>query len=463
MSEQPTRAPRGRWRQRVVVVGGGFGGLAATRGLRRENVDVLLIDRTNHHLFQPLLYQVAMAALSPAEIALPLRSLLSRQKNAEVMLGEVTSINLRARRLETTSGPVDYHFLVLAAGSLTNFFGREDWAESATGLKSLDDAVEMRRRVLLALEHAEQEGDPERRRSLLTFAVIGGGPTGVELAGALSELSRTTVRRDFKHVRPEEISVVLVEGSGSVLRAFQDRSRERAVRQLVALGVDVRCDARVTNIDEQGLTIEAAGVTRRIPAATILWGAGVRGTELARSLEATVKLDPGGRVIVDASLQLPGYDDVYCVGDMAACTDSRGVKVPGVAPAAGQQGRFVARQIARRLQGSSTTGLFQYVDKGNLATIGRQAAVAEFGRLQLSGFVAWLLWLVVHICFLVGFRNRYVVLVQWFWHYFTYRGGAQLITGSTTAKDELVKPRPRAKPMAVSTGPVSTTPTAATR
>ena len=379
MAEQATRAPRGRWRQRVVVVGGGFGGLAATRGLKRENVDVLLIDRTNHHLFQPLLYQVAMAALSPAEIALPIRSLLSGQKNAEVMLGEVTSVNLRARRLETTSGPVDYHHLVLAAGSLTNFFGRDDWAASATGLKSLDDAVEMRRRVLLALEHAEQEGDPERRRSLLTFAVIGGGPTGVELAGALSELSRTTVRRDFKHVRPDEISVVLVEGSGSVLRSFQDRCRERAVRQLVALGVDVRCDARVTNIDEGGLTIEADGASKRIPAATILWGAGVRGTELARSLEGTVKLDPGGRVIVDASLNLPGYDDVFCIGDMAACTDANGVKVPGVAPAAAQQGTFVARQIARRLQGSATLGVFHYRDKGNLATIGRKAAVAEFG------------------------------------------------------------------------------------
>jgi NADH:ubiquinone reductase (H+-translocating) len=463
MAEQPARAPRGRWRQRVVVVGGGFGGLATTRGLKRENVDVLLIDRTNHHLFQPLLYQVAMAALSPAEIALPIRSLLSGQKNAEVMLGEVTSVNLRARRLETTSGPVDYHHLVLAAGSLTNFFGRDDWAASATGLKSLDDAVEMRRRVLLALEHAEQEGDPERRRSLLTFAVIGGGPTGVELAGALSELSRTTVKRDFKHVRPDEISVVLVEGSGSVLRSFQDRCRERAVRQLIALGVDVRCDARVTNIDESGLTIEAGGTSKRIPAATILWGAGVRGTELARSLEGTVKLDPSGRVLVDASLNLPGYDDVFCIGDMAACTDANGVKVPGVAPAAAQQGRFVARQIARRLQGSATLGVFRYRDKGNLATIGRKAAVAEFGRLQLSGFVAWLLWLCVHICFLVGFRNRYVVLVQWFWHYFTYRGGAQLITGSTNPKDELIRPRPRAKPVNLPVAQVTVAPSAASR
>ena len=456
MSEQLARAPRGRWRQRVVVVGGGFAGLAATRGLKRENVDVLLIDRNNHHLFQPLLYQVAMAALSPAEIALPIRSLLSRQKNAEVMLGEVTSINLRARRLETTSGPVDYHFLVLAAGSLTNFFGREDWAANATGLKSLDDALEMRRRVLLALEHAEQEGDAERRRSLLTFAVIGGGPTGVELAGALSELSRTTVRRDFKHVRPEEISVVLVEGSGSVLRSFTGRSRARAVRQLSALGVDVRCNARVTHVDEQGLTIDADGVVRRIPASTILWGAGVRGTELARSLEASVTLDPGGRVIVDSSLNLPGYDDVFCIGDMAACTDGVGVKVPGVAPAAAQAGRFVARQIAQRLQGSATTGVFRYVDKGNLATIGRRAAVAEFGRLRLSGLLAWLLWLGVHICFLVGFRNRYVVLVQWFWHYVTYRGGAQLITGSTQVKDELVQPRPRAKPLATATATAAT-------
>jgi len=431
------------WRQRVVIVGGGFAGLAAARGLRRENVDVLLIDRTNHHLFQPLLYQVAMAALSPSEIALPIRSIFSGQKNVEVMLAEVQSLNLRARRLETSSGPVDYHFLVLAMGACNNYFGHEEWARLATGLKSLDDALEIRRRVLLALEVAEQETDSERRRQLLTFCVIGGGPTGVELAGALSELSRTTVRRDFKHIREDEITVILVEGSPSVLRGFGERSRKRAIQQLHRLKVEVRCNARVMELDELGVTILSDGDSIRVPAATVLWGAGVRGTEFAKRLDCA--LDGAGRVPVDASLNLPGYDDVFCIGDMAACTDANGVRVPGVAPAAAQQGKFVARQITKRLQGYATSVPFVYKDKGSLATIGRAAAVAQFGRIQLSGFVAWMLWLVVHICFLVGFRNRYVVLVQWVWHYFTFRGGAQLITGSTGRAAELVRPRPRAK------------------
>jgi NADH dehydrogenase len=433
-----------RWRQRVVIVGGGFGGIAAARGLAREHLDVLLIDRTNHHLFQPLLYQVAMAALSPSEIALPIRSIFSRHKNVEVMLAEVTGINLHARRVETTTGPVEYHFLVLATGAKSNYFGHDEWSRGATGLKCLEDAIEIRRRVLLALEVAEQEMDSDRRRALLTFCVIGGGPTGVELAGALSELSRTTVKRDFKHIRPEEISVVLVEGSNAILRTFDDKLQRWAVSRLGRLGVDVRCGARVLEVDDTGVTIETDGVPSHVPAATVLWGAGVCATELTRALGT--ELDPGGRVIVDGSLSLPGYDDVFCIGDMAACTDVRGTKVPGIAPAAMQQGRFVARQIMRRLQGYTTRESFRYIDKGNLATIGRKVAIAQFGRVTLSGLFAWFLWLFVHICFLVGFRNRYAVLVQWIWHYFTFRGGAQLITGSTTRMIELVKPRPRAKP-----------------
>jgi NADH dehydrogenase len=385
-----------------------------------------------------------MAALSPADIAMPIRTIFSRQKNVEVMLADVTGVNLAARRVETSHGPVEYHFLVLAAGAKNNYFGHDEWGRGATGLKGLDDAIEMRRRVLLALEVAEQETDSARRRSLLTFCIIGGGPTGVELAGALSELSRTTVRRDFKHIRPEEITVILVEGSNALLRAFDPKLQRWAAARLSRLGVDVRCGARVLGIDESGITIQEGDVQSHVPAATVLWSAGVCGTELARSLGCP--LDVAGRVVVDGTLNLPGYDDVFAIGDMAACTDGRGTKVPGIAPAAMQQGRYVARQITRRLQGYTTTEHFRYFDKGNLATIGRNIAVAQFGRVTLSGFFAWVLWLFVHICFLVGYRNRYAVLLQWVWNYFTFRGGAQLITGSTNRAVELVKPRARAKP-----------------
>lgn len=415
------------WRRRVVVVGGGFGGLAAARALGAE-FDVLLLDRTNHHLFQPLLYQVATCALSPAEIAIPIRQVVSGQRNIEVLFTDVTAVNLSARQLETTSGPVDYHFLVLAAGAKSNYFGNDHWEASAFGLKSLDDALEIRRRVLLSLEVAEQETDPRRRRELLTFVVIGGGPTGVELAGALSELSRTTVRRDFRHIKPEEISVVLVEGSPSVLAAFSESSRRAAHAQLVKLGVEVRTQSRVIDITESGLRVrDHEGSEREIPAATVLWGAGVKASSLGQTLG--VPLDRAGRVIVDKGLNVPGYDEVFCIGDMAACVDAAGVAVPGVAPAAAQMGRFVARQIDRRAQGFEIEE-FRYVNKGNLATIGRKAAVAEFARLKLTGMMAWLLWLVVHISFLVGFRNRYVVLVQWVWHYITFQGGARIINGT---------------------------------
>jgi NADH:ubiquinone reductase (H+-translocating) len=414
------------WRQRVVVVGAGFGGLAVARALREENLDVLVLDRTNHHVFQPLLYQVATCALSPAEIATPIRSILRGQKNAEVVFTEVSSVNLAARRLETSTGPIDYHFLVLAAGALPNYFGHDDWAKTARGLKTIDDAVELRRRVLIALEVAEQETLAQRRRELLTFCVIGGGPTGVELAGALSELSRRMVRRDFRHIRPGDISIVLVEGSHAVLSSFSERSQRRALRQLERLGVEIRHRSRVIGVEENALLVSTEhGAAERIPASTVLWAAGVRGSELSTTLG--VPLDRSGRVIVDSSLTLPGYDEVFCIGDMAACTDASGKPVPGIAPAAMQQGRYVARRITARSQ-HGTPG-FRYRNKGQLATIGRSAAVAEFGWLALSGFVAWVLWLVVHVCFLVGFRNRYLVLSQWVWHYFTYQGGARLITG----------------------------------
>ncbi len=411
----------------MVIVGSGFAGIAAARALRKEPVDILLVDRTNHHLFQPLLYQVAACALSPGEIAVPIRHIFAKQKNVEVLFTEVTGVNLRARSLQTKSGPIDYHFLILAAGAKNHYFGQPHFEQHATGLKTLDEALLMRRRFLLSLEMAEQETSAERRRQLLTFCVIGGGPTGVELAGAFSELSRQLVRRDFTHIRPEEISVELVEGGAGVLRSFLPSLQAKAKKQLEELGVTVTTGARVVDMDDSELTLQdQKGNTRRIPVATVLWAAGVRASELGETMD--VPLDPGGRVIVDPSLNIPGYEEVFCVGDMAACTDKNGKKVPGVAPAAMQQGRFAAAQIERRLRGKASES-FAYVDKGSLATIGRRRAVAEFSRAKFSGFVAWILWLAVHLCFLVGFRNRYIVLVQWMWHYFTSRGGAHLITG----------------------------------
>ena len=416
------------WRQRIVIVGSGFAGIAAARALRSERVEVLLVDKTNHHLFQPLLYQVAACALSPSEIAIPIRHIFARQKNVEVLFSEVTGVNLSARILETRSGPIDYHFLVLAAGARNFYFGNDHWAEHATGLKTLDEALFIRRKVLLALEMAEQETSEVRRRELLTFCVIGGGPTGVELAGALSELSRQLVNKDFRHIRPHEISVQLVEGGDSVLKTFSTSMRASARKQLEALGVTVLTSARVVDMNKNLLTVmDEHGETKRIPAATVLWAAGVQASGLGATLG--VPLDRGGRVLVSPSLNVPGYDEVFCVGDMASCTDQLGRNVPGVAPAAMQQGKFVAEQIQRRLSGREVQA-FRYVDKGSLATIGRSSAVAEFGRAKLQGMIAWLLWLGVHICFLVGFRNRYIVLVQWMWHYFTNRGGAHLITGT---------------------------------
>ncbi len=416
------------WRQRVVVVGAGFGGIAVARALRKERFDVLLIDRNNHHVFQPLLYQVATCALSPSEIAFPVRSIFASQKNVEVLFSDVQSVNLKARRIETSTGPIDYHFLVLAAGARNNHFGHDEWADIAVGLKSLDDALEIRRRVLVALEVAEQETAELRRRELLTFCVIGGGPTGVEMAGALSELSRTLVGRDFRHIRPDEISVILLEGGPSILVSFSEPSRARAVRQLEELGVEVQTNAKVTSIEPSAVTVvRGEGAPQVIPAANVIWAAGVKASALTATLG--VPLDRGGRVIVDRSLNVGGYDEVFAIGDLAACQNPDGSPVPGVAPAAAQAGRFVARQIVLRVRGLDTEE-FQYVNKGNLATIGRKAAVAEFGRAKLSGFAAWLLWLAVHICFLIGFRNRYIVLFQWVWHYFTNQGGARLITGT---------------------------------
>jgi NADH dehydrogenase len=422
----------------VVIVGGGFAGLATAQGLKKANVDVTIVDRTNHHLFQPLLYQVAMAGLSPADIAVPIRAVVHTQKNARVLLAEATGVDLDARVLQTTMGPLSYDYLVVAAGARNNYFGHDDWEKAAPGLKTIDDATDIRARVLIALEEAEQTTDAARRQALLTFVVIGGGATGVELAGALSELSRYIVARDFRHVRHGEIKVILLEGGPSILVAFKPELQASAIAQLQALGVEVRLNAKVTTIDSLGVSYSSNGADVRIPSATVLWGAGVKAASLGAQLGAPA--DRSGRVLIDKSLTLPGRSEVFVIGDVAAITDAAGKPVPGVAPAASQAGKFVAKTIRQTLAGKTRED-FRYLDKGSLATIGRSAAVAQFGKFGFAGFPAWILWMAVHVLFLVGFRNRYVVMLEWTWHYLSFQRGARLITGGLVPK----KPTPHAK------------------
>jgi NADH dehydrogenase len=412
-------------RRHVVVVGGGFGGLAVTKALKRADVHVTLVDRANHFLFTPLLYQVAMAGLAPAEIASPTRSLLRRQANARVLLAEVTRVDLAARRVHLReTAPLDYEYLVLAPGSQNSYFGHDDWAKVAPGLKDLDDAVEIRRRVLLAFEAAEREPDETLRRRHLTFVVIGGGPTGVELAGAIAELATFVLARDFRSIRPDATRVVLVEGSERVLGTFGPSLSDHAAKSLAQMGVEVRTHTRVTGIDATGVWMG----TTRIDASTVLWAAGVRAASLGATLG--VPLDRQGRVIVEADCSIPGYPEAFCIGDAAVFTPpGKDEALPGVSPVAMQQGRFVARRIALAVDCQEKPAVFRYVDKGIMATIGRSRAVARIGRLRLSGFIAWIAWLLLHIVYLIDFRNRVLVLIDWAWSYFTYQRGSRLITG----------------------------------
>jgi NADH dehydrogenase len=411
-------------RKQVVVIGGGFGGLAVARALARGPVQVTLIDRRNHHLFQPLLYQVAMAGLSPAEIAVPIRSVLRKQKNLRVLLAEATSIDTAARQVSLAEAPpLAYDFLVVATGAVTSYFGHDDWRAVAPGLKDLEDAVEIRRRVLLAFEAAEREPEPETRRRHLTFVVIGGGPTGVELAGAIAELASYVLARDFRAINPTDTRVILLEGGARILSTFSPQLSERASRSLVDMGVDVRTGAKVTQIDRDGVLLGA----ERVLAGTVLWAAGVAAAPLPKELAAP--LDRGGRILVERDCSLPGHPEIFCIGDAAAFVPEGGkAALPGVSPVAMQQGRFVARQILRRVD-ARPPETFVYRDKGSMATIGRSRAVAEIGKIRLSGFLAWLTWLLVHIYYLVDFRNRLFVIINWAWSYLTYRRGARLITG----------------------------------
>jgi len=403
----------------VVIVGGGFAGLYAARALKGAPLRVTLLDRRNHHLFQPLLYQVATAGLAAPDVAAPIRRVLRRQANATVLLAEVTGIDPRARRVVLADGELGYDFLILAAGAETNYFGHEDWGAWAPGLKSIEDAFEIRRRILTAFEAAEREADPERRRRHLTFAIVGAGATGVELAGALREIAQRTLARDFRNFDPRETRVLLIDAGPRVLPEFPEALSARAHRMLEQRGVEVRTGRAVAHVDSEGVRLDG----EQIEAGTVLWAAGVRPSRLARDLDAP--LDKAGRVRVQPDLSVPGHPEIFVAGDLA-CVEQEGRPVPGMAPAAIQEGRHAAQMIRRDLEGLARRP-FRYRDRGMLATVGRRAGVARLGGLEFAGLGAWVLWLVVHIAWLIGFRNRLVVLFEWAWAYFTYQRSARVI------------------------------------
>jgi NADH dehydrogenase len=415
---------------RVVIVGGGFGGLHTALSLKRAPVDVTLIDRRNFHLFQPLLYQVATGGLSPANIAAPLRALLRRQKNTRVLLGEATDVDVAGRRLILSDGAVPYDTLILAAGARHHYFGHDEWEPLAPGLKTIEDATEMRRRILLAFEAAEREADPAKVREWLTVVIVGGGPTGVELAGALAEIAHHTLRNNFRTIDPRAAQIVLLEGLDRVLLAYPPDLSAKADAALRRLGVTVRCGLQVIDIKPDLVTAKGAGGVERIAARTVLWGAGVQASPLGRALatSAGAEVDRSGRLVVGPDCGVPGHPAIFVIGDLARCKDAAGKPLPGVAPVAMQQGRYVARLIEARLRGKSLTP-FAYRDYGSMATIGRNAAVADFGRLRFGGYLAWLAWLFIHLMYLVEFENRLLVLMQWGWNYFTRNRAARLITG----------------------------------
>jgi len=406
-------------RPRVVIVGAGFGGLEAAKRLSGQPVDVTVVDQRNHHLFQPLLYQVATAALSPADIAAPIRSILAHARNVRVLLDRVCAVSSSSRTVLLESGrPLDYDWLILATGARHSYFGRDDWAVHAPGIKTIEDATAVRRRVLLALEQAESEEHGDARDALLTFVVIGGGPTGVEMAGAIAELARQSVSRDFRSITPHCSRVILLEAGSRLLPSFPPELSKRTREALERIGVEIRLGAAVTDIGRNQVRIGA----ERIATHTIVWAAGVQASPAAKWVGAPA--DRLGRVIVDDDLFALGQTRIFAIGDTAACPARRGGTLPGVAPVAKQQGRYVADRILGR-----TMQPFRYRDYGNLATIGRKSAVADFGRIRLSGFSAWLLWCVAHVWFLVGFRSRLSVILHWGWNYFTYARSARLITG----------------------------------
>lgn len=417
-------------RPRVVIVGGGFGGLTAAQTLAKSSAKVVLIDRRNYHTFQPLLYQVATAGLSPGEIAAPIRSILRAYPNVEVVMAEVTGFDVEHRMVQTAEGNIPYDYLVVAAGAGHAYFGHDEWAPLAPGLKTIEDAIEIRRRVLLAFELAERQGLSGTETLPLNFVIVGGGPTGVELAGTLAEICSHALTHEFRSIDPARAHILLLEGGPRVLPTYPEDLSRSAEKQLKRLGVDVRTSTMVDRVEPGAVHFNNA----HVDAAVILWAAGVAASPLGKKLG--VPTDRAGRVIVHRDLSIPGHPEVFVIGDLAAAKDQHDKMLPGVAQVANQEGRFVAKLIRREVEGGQQASehrerpAFHYWDKGSLATIGRAAAVADIGRMHISGFIAWVTWLFVHIFFLIGFRNRILVFIEWAWSYFTFERSARLITGS---------------------------------
>jgi NADH:ubiquinone reductase (H+-translocating) len=419
---------------RIVIIGAGFGGIQAALSLNKAEAQITVIDRWNHHLFQPLLYQVATAGLSPADIATPVRTILRKQKNTVVLMEEVTGIDRKSHEVVTQKMRIPYDYLIVATGAETSYFGHDDWEMYAHGLKSIDDARLIREEILRAFEDAEEEPDAEKRKQLLTFVVIGGGPTGVEMAGAIAELAHHVLREEFRRIDPESTRIILIEGAPRILGTFDESLSSHAMEDLRKLGVEVRTQKKVTAIDEHSVTIG----DERIAAATVVWAAGVRASKAAQWLRASS--DKSGKVNVTPSLHLDDDENIFVIGDTANVLDKDGKSLPGLSPVAMQQGRYVAKVILSRIQGESNLKAFRYRDKGVMATIGRSRAIAQIGRFKFTGFLAWFLWTFVHILYLIGFRNRFIVMFEWIWAYFTYQRGVRIITSDTQSKTTVQRP-----------------------
>jgi NADH:quinone reductase (non-electrogenic) len=434
---------------RVVIVGGGFGGLYAAQNLRGAPVEVTLIDRRNFHLFQPLLYQVATGGLSPANIATPLRSIVKKQRNCRVLLGEVTGFNLAGQQVLIGEERILFDSLIVATGACNSYFNHPEWEQHAPGLKTIEDATEIRTRVLGAFEAAERFNDPSLQRRLMTFVIIGGGPTGVEMAGSISDLARNTLRRDFRSLDPAAARIILIEGHNRVLPPFHESLSAKARQALVKLGVEVWTSSRVLDIQADHVLLDSGGKKETLETSTVIWAAGVHASPLGKALAdaAGATLDKGGRVVVSGDLSVPGHPNVFVIGDLAGATDAGGKPLPGVAPVAMQQGKYVAQLIRRRLDGRTPPEPFRYWDRGSMATIGPNAAVVDLNFVRFSGRLAWWTWLFVHLINLIQFHNRLLVLMQWFWNYWTRNRSARLITGEAALHGELVEScRPRVLP-----------------
>jgi NADH dehydrogenase len=420
----------------VVIIGGGFGGLYAARSLKKAPVRVTLVDRRNFHLFQPLLYQVATGILGPGEITAPLRHILRKQKNAAVLLGEVVDFDPATRRVILADGAIDYDTLIVAAGMKNHYYGHDAWEKVAPGLKSIEDSAWIRQKIFFAFEVAEREPDPEKRRAWLTFVIVGSGPTGVELTGMVAEIARESLKEDFRSINPEESEILLVDAADRVLPAFSPELSENARLTLRDLGVQVRTGVKVTAIDEQGIALEGPDGTQRIATHTVLWAAGVAASPLGRMLaeKAGAKTDRMGRVIVNPDLTVPGHPEIFVIGDMAHIPGKDGNPLPGLAPVATQQGRYVAGGIGKRLRGENEATPFSYFDKGTMAVIGRHAAIASIGRFRFGGVTAWLMWLFIHLLLLINFESRLVVLIRWAFSYFTHSRGSRVLIATGTLR-----------------------------